>query len=59
MGWCTGVNIMLNLIGIPWLGILGAGIATAVSMALWNIWLHRLVVRYLNINPSIVAALGR
>ncbi len=56
MGWCTGVNIILNLIGIPLLGSLGAAIATAVSMALWNIWLHRLVMKYLNINPSIMAA---
>jgi O-antigen/teichoic acid export membrane protein len=51
------VNIVLNLIGIRWLGILGAGLATAFSMMLWNLWLHRLVVRYLGIHPSIVSAM--
>jgi O-antigen/teichoic acid export membrane protein len=51
------INIMLNLIGIPLFGILGAAIATALSMMLWNLWLNRLVVKYLGINPSIVAAI--
>lgn len=50
------MNVGLNLVGIPRLGVLGAGLATAFSMALWNIWLNRLVVKYLGINPSIVAA---
>lgn len=57
---CSAVlNLGLNWIGIPWLGILGAAFATAISMSLWNVWLNRLVVKYLNIDPSIVAALGR
>ncbi|RUT05623.1 polysaccharide biosynthesis protein [Dulcicalothrix desertica PCC 7102] len=51
------VNIVLNLIGIRTLGILGAALATAFSMMLWNLWLHRLVVKHLGIRPSIVAAL--
>lgn len=55
---CSAVlNIGLNWIGIPVLGILGAALATAVSMSLWNIWLNRLVVKHLEIDPSIVAAL--
>lgn len=58
MGWSALVNLLLNLIGIPLLGIAGAALATAVSMALWNIWLHALVVKHLEISPSIVAALG-
>lgn len=57
---CSAVlNLGLNWIGIPWLGILGAALATAISMSLWNVWLNRLVVKYLNIDPSIVAALRR
>ncbi|NJO80116.1 MAG: flippase [Cyanobacteria bacterium RM1_2_2] len=55
---CSAVlNLGLNWIGIPWLGILGAALATAICMSLWNVWLNRLVVKYLNIDPSIVAAL--
>jgi O-antigen/teichoic acid export membrane protein len=50
------INVGLNLIGIPILGTLGAAIATALSMMLWNLWLNRLVVKYLGIDPSIVAA---
>jgi O-antigen/teichoic acid export membrane protein len=56
---CSAVlNVVLNWVGIPMFGILGAAIATAISMAVWNIWLYRLVVKYLGINPSIVGALG-
>jgi O-antigen/teichoic acid export membrane protein len=51
------INVSLNLIGIPILGTFGAAVATALSMILWNVWLNRLVVKYLGINPSIVAAL--
>lgn len=57
IGICALVNIVLNFIAIPTLGILGAGLATGLSMALWNIWLNTLVVKYLDVNPSIVAAL--
>lgn len=52
-------NVFLNLIGIPLLGILGAAIATALSMILWNVWLNTLVVKHLGVNPSILAALGK
>lgn len=54
---CALINCALNLIWIPWLGIQGAALATSISMALWNIWLNSLVVKYLGVNPSIVAAL--
>lgn len=57
VGCSALMNVGLNLIGIPTLGILGAALATAVSMAVWNIWLNRLVVKYLGVNPSIVASL--
>ena len=57
IGICALINIALNFMAIPTLGILGAGLATGFSMALWNIWLNNLVVKYLNINPSIVTAL--
>ncbi|MFM7424708.1 MAG: flippase [Elainella sp.] len=57
VGWSALLNLLLNLIGIPLLGILGAALATAISMAVWNLWMNRLVIRYLGINPSIGAAL--
>ncbi|MGC9526764.1 MAG: flippase [Limnospira sp.] len=49
-------NLILNAIAIPFLGILGAAIATATCMAIWNVVLHILVVRYLKIYPSIIFA---
>jgi O-antigen/teichoic acid export membrane protein len=59
VGCCALLNVVLNGIGIRQLGVLGAALATAVSMVLWNVWLNRLVVRYLGIDPSIVGALLR
>ncbi len=56
MGFSALVNVVLNIVGIHWLGIMGAALATAFSMALWNIWLHTLVVKHLNIYPSVFAA---
>ncbi|MCU0524318.1 MAG: flippase [Elainella sp. Prado103] len=57
VGWTGLLNLILNAIGIPLLGIVGAATATAISMSLWNIWMNVLVVKYLGVNPSIVAAL--
>lgn len=57
VGWSGLVNIVLNAIGIPLFGILGAAIATTLSMSLWNIWMNILVVKYLGVNPSIWASL--
>ena len=55
---CSAVlNLILNAILIPILGIMGAAIATALTMALWNIWLHQLVVKYLGVKPSIVSTI--
>ncbi|MEM6715661.1 MAG: flippase [Cyanobacteria bacterium P01_C01_bin.147] len=48
------VNVILNGVGIHFWGILGAAIATALSMALWNIWLYVLVVKHLGVRPSIL-----
>jgi O-antigen/teichoic acid export membrane protein len=59
VGCCAILNVVLNWIGIPWFGVLGAAIATALSMSLWNIWLNRMVVKHLGINPSIASALWK
>lgn len=58
VGCSALLNVMLNWVGIPLLGVVGAAIATAISMSVWNIWLNALVVKYLGVNPSIVAALS-
>jgi O-antigen/teichoic acid export membrane protein len=55
MGMSALVNVVLNLVGIHYLGVLGAAIATAFSMALWNIWLHAIVVKRLDVHPSTLA----
>ncbi|MDZ4878460.1 MAG: hypothetical protein CLLPBCKN_007895 [Chroococcidiopsis cubana SAG 39.79] len=55
MGISALVNVVLNLIGIHWLGIFGAALATAFSMMLWNVWLHAIVVKRLDVRPSILA----
>lgn len=49
-------NVILNLMGIHFFGIIGAAIATALSMAIWNIWLYSLVVQKLGVRPSILDA---
>lgn len=59
LGWGALANVILNAVLIPPFGILGAAIATALSMILWNVWLHVLVVRYLNVYPSIFYAVFR
>jgi len=56
-GWSALVNVVLNAVGISLFGVTGAAIATASTMALWNVWLHRLAVRSLNVRTSIISAL--
>lgn len=52
-GCCVFMNLVLNAIAIPLLGTLGAAIATALTLIVWNVWMSILVVRNLQINPSI------
>ena len=55
---CSAIlNLILNSILIPTVGIMGAAIATSLTMALWNIWLHQLVVKYLGVQPSIIRSM--
>ncbi len=55
---CAAVlNIILNAIGIPLIGAVGAAIATALCSALWNIWLSFLVVKYVGVNPLVFRGL--
>jgi O-antigen/teichoic acid export membrane protein len=50
------VNVVLNAIGIPLFGMTGAAMAAMLTMVLWNVWLHAIAKRKLNIRTSIVAA---
>lgn len=48
------VNIGLNGLLVPLMGITGAAIATAFSMILWNISMLFCVYRKLGINPTVI-----
>jgi O-antigen/teichoic acid export membrane protein len=52
-GWVALAHVAMNVTGILLFGMLGAAIATALSFALWNIWLYVLVVKRLGIHSSI------
>lgn len=46
MLWMSVINIVLNLVLIPAYGIIGAAIATSISMIAWNVIAAVLVYRY-------------
>ena len=54
-GLSAVLNILFNAILIPYFGIIGAAIATAVTTALWNIVMVYFVVSQLKINPTVIA----
>jgi O-antigen/teichoic acid export membrane protein len=56
---CAVLNIALNAAGITLYGIVGAAVATALSLVVLNVWIHRTVVRELHVIPSILAFLPR
>lgn len=51
------INIILNVIFIPKYGIIGAAIATMFTMILWNIGISIIVIKKLNIYPSIIGTI--
>lgn len=59
VGWTALGNIVLNGLAIPQFGAVGAAVATALSMSVWNVWLNRLVLRRIGIRTSIVHAVRR
>jgi O-antigen/teichoic acid export membrane protein len=52
-GWVAVAHVAMNVTGILLFGAIGAAIATALSFALWNVWLYVLVVKRLDIHSSI------
>jgi O-antigen/teichoic acid export membrane protein len=55
IGWVAVLHVALNAVMIPLFGAIGAAIATTTSLSVWNTWLHTLVVRRLDIHPSVFA----
>jgi O-antigen/teichoic acid export membrane protein len=49
------LNIVLNLILIPFWGIVGAAVATMVTMMLWNVWLYIEVKKNLGIHSFVLS----
>ena len=47
------LNIVLNFAFIPFFGMIGAAIATAISMVLWNLLLYQQVKHRLGINSTV------
>lgn len=39
----AGLNVVLNLTLIPFFGVIGAAVATSLSLLFWNVWLWRVV----------------
>lgn len=50
----AAVNIILNALLIPLMGLVGAAISTAVTMVLWNITMLVYVQRRLGINSTVI-----
>jgi O-antigen/teichoic acid export membrane protein len=48
------INIILNALLIPLMGLAGAAISTAFTMVLWNLTMLVYVLRKLGINPTII-----
>lgn len=59
MAICAVVNVLLNYLFIPILGMLGAAIASAITLSAWNIAMVLYARKKLGVDPSIFAALSR
>lgn len=55
----TGLNLGLNLLLIPPLGLMGAAIATASTTVFWNLFMRRVVRQRLGIDASVLVLLRR
>jgi len=53
------LNIILNAILIPIMGLPGAALATGVSIALWNVVLVVRVNKHLTINSTVFKCVNR
>ena len=53
----TVIGVFLNLLAIPWLGIVGAAAANLLLWMLVTLWLHKQVARRVGVRSSIVSAI--
>ena len=48
-------TLALNAVLLPLFGMLGGAVASLLATLIWNLWLHRIVVRHVGITPSILS----
>lgn len=53
----TVIGVLLNVVAIPWFGIVGAAAANLLLWVLVTLWLHKEVARLVGVHPSIVSAI--
>lgn len=56
VGISAGCNILMNALLIPLFNLEGAAIATAVSLAVWNLIMLYWAMKHLRINPSLIGS---
>jgi O-antigen/teichoic acid export membrane protein len=56
-GISTGLNLILNLLLIPPYGILGAAVATTITVIFWNLAFVLFNIIRLGINPTVFSTL--
>ena len=55
IGGIAALNIILNGLLIPVFGTIGAALATAMSMAAWNLIMIVFITRRLGLNPTVLS----
>lgn len=58
-GICAMLNVVLNLAGIYYFGVLGAAVATAVTLVIRGLWVRRRVIELTGLYPSVLSLMGR
>ncbi len=48
-------TLALNALLLPLFGMLGGAVASLLVTLIWNLWLHRIVVRHVGITPSVLS----
>jgi len=57
---CAAIlNVLLNATLIPIWGLIGAAIATSITLVVWNVWMLVVVWKRLGMNPSVLTWLPR
>jgi O-antigen/teichoic acid export membrane protein len=48
-------TFLLNAALLPLFGMIGGAVASLLVTLIWNLWLHRIVVRHVGITPSVLS----